>query len=159
MLITLLLHWELKGESSFTFDDNAISPLLFFLPLWSSSNIKLDLGLNSNTLKSPWNKTGYKNLVTQFFQVVDVRVKPTANTANNKTLPTSAGIVRWTLSFCIVIYLMKLFDSLVLEDCYEPESVDYATWRKFWCNKRWMSSNTMVLLIGQRPLLHRCSTL
>ena len=60
------------------------------------------------------------------FQFVDMQMETTANTANNKTLPTSAAIVRWTLSLCIVIYFMKWFDSLVLVDCYEPESVDYA---------------------------------
>ena len=65
-------------------------------------------------------------LVTVFLQIVDMGLQPTANTANNKTLLTSAAILRWTLPFYIVKYLMKLLDSLVLDDCYEPEYVDYA---------------------------------
>ena len=43
---------------------------------------------------------------------------PGTNTANNKTTMLTAATERWTLSFCIVLYLLELFDSLVLEDYY-----------------------------------------
>ena len=51
---------------------------------------------------------------------------PTKNTANNKTTMLTAATEHWTLSFCIVLYLLELFDSLVLEDCCALENVGHA---------------------------------
>lgn len=70
---------------------------------------------------------GDKKLKTVFFPFVDAQMAPTANTANNKTPKPTAATVRWTPSFYIEIYSMRLFDSLVLVDSYEPESADYTT--------------------------------
>ena len=48
---------------------------------------------------------------------------PTKNTANNKTTMLTAATEHWTLCLFIVLYLLELFDSLVLEDCSELEKV------------------------------------
>ena len=41
---------------------------------------------------------------------------PATNTANNKTTSLTAATERFTLSFCIVLYLLDVVDSLLLED-------------------------------------------
>ena len=51
-----------------------------------------------------------------YFQVLEARMAPATNVANNKTLMPTEATERWTLSFCIVWYLLELFDSLPLED-------------------------------------------
>ena len=71
---------------------------------------------------------------------------------------TTKPTVRWTPSFYIQIYSMKLFDSLVLVESYEPESVAFATWRKLLCNKRWMLSNTLLCLSMRLLSPHHDST-
>ena len=58
-----------------------------------------------------------------YVQFLGKRMAPTKNTANNKTAMLTAVTVHWTLSFCIVLYLLELFDSLVLEDCSELKNV------------------------------------
>ena len=44
------------------------------------------------------------------------RTTPATNTANNKTTLLTAATERWTLSFCIVLNLLKVVDSLLVED-------------------------------------------
>ena len=61
-----------------------------------------------------------------YFQSLGKRMAPTKNTANNKTTILTAATGHWTLSFCIVLYLLELFDSLVLEDCCALENVGQA---------------------------------
>ena len=51
---------------------------------------------------------------------------PTKNTANNKTTMLTAATEHWIMSFCIVLYLLELFDSRVLEDCSALENVGHA---------------------------------
>ena len=48
---------------------------------------------------------------------------PATNTANNKTTMPTEATERWTLSFCIVLYLLELYDSLPLKDYYGLECV------------------------------------
>ena len=57
------------------------------------------------------------------FSISRRRMAPTKNTVNKKTTLLTAATGRWTLSFCIVLHLLDLFDSLVLEDCYGFECV------------------------------------
>ena len=45
------------------------------------------------------------------------------NAANNKTATLTEATKRWKPSFCIVLYLLGLFDSLPLEDYYGLECV------------------------------------
>ena len=65
-------------------------------------------------------------LTSVYFQFLDARMALTTCTGNSKTPKLTAATVRWTPSFCIGIYSMELFDSLVLEDCYELAFVDDA---------------------------------
>ena len=60
-----------------------------------------------------------------YFKFLGKGMAPTKNAANNKTTMLTAATEHWTLSFCtcIVLYLLELFDSLVLEDCSELEQV------------------------------------
>ena len=58
-----------------------------------------------------------------YFQFLGKRTAPTKNTANNKTTMLTAATEHWTLSFCIVLYLLELFDSMVLKDYSELENV------------------------------------
>ena len=59
-----------------------------------------------------------------YVQFLGKRMAPTENTANNKTtIMLTAATEHWTLSFCMVLYLLELFDSLVLEDCSELKNV------------------------------------
>jgi len=41
---------------------------------------------------------------------------PATNAANNKTTLLTAASERWTLSFCIGLYLFDVVDTLLLED-------------------------------------------
>ena len=61
-----------------------------------------------------------------YFLSLGKRMAPIKNTANNKTTILTAATEHWTLSFCIVLYLLELFDSLVLEDCCALENVGHA---------------------------------
>ena len=65
----------------------------------------------------------WRTQMKDYFQFLEARLAPTKNTANNKTAMLTATTERWTLSFCIVLYLLELFDSLVLEGCYGLECV------------------------------------
>ena len=48
---------------------------------------------------------------------------PATNTAINKATLLSAATERFTLSFCIVLYLLDVVDSLLLEDLRRLERV------------------------------------
>ena len=41
---------------------------------------------------------------------------PATNAANNKKTLLTAASERWTLSFCIVLYLFDVVDTLLFED-------------------------------------------
>ena len=81
---------------------------------------------------------GWWTLMKDYFQFLGKRMAPTKDTATNKTTMLTAATEHWTLSFCIVLYLLKLFDSLVLEDCSELVKVGDAAWKKPLCNCTWM---------------------
>ena len=70
---------------------------------------------------------GNTKLTSVYLQFLDARMVLTANMGNNKTPKPTVATGRRTLSFCIVIYSMVLFDFVVLEYCYELEFVDDAT--------------------------------
>ena len=65
-------------------------------------------------------------LMKDYFQSLGKRMAPTKNTANNKTTLLTAATEHWIMSFCIVLYLLELFDSRVLEDCSALENVGHA---------------------------------
>ena len=86
---------------------------------------------------------GYKKLIDVYFGFLDKQRAP-PDMANNKTPRPFAATMRCGLSFCILMNSMKWFESLAPEDGYELEIVDDVVWRKFWCNKTGMLSNTVL---------------
>ena len=45
---------------------------------------------------------------------------------------------RWKLFFCIVLYLLELFDCLPLKDYYGLECAGDAACKRSWCNNTWI---------------------
>jgi len=53
-----------------------------------------------------------------YLEIVDGRMAPATKMANNKTKLLTAATERWTMSSCIVLQPLELFDSLSLEDYF-----------------------------------------
>ena len=75
-------------------------------------------------IKSAVVVNGMVNADEGLFSISRKRMVPAKNTADKKTTMLTAATEHWTLCFCIVLYLLELFDSLVLEDCSELKNVE-----------------------------------
>ena len=53
--------------------------------------------------------------MNDYLEIVDGRMAPTTYTANNKTTMPTAATQRLTVSSCIVLQPLELFESLSLE--------------------------------------------
>ena len=92
-----------SGREFFTFKNKIRCPSLLFLSLWSSKNTKLGLKLSWNTSKLWWKEERWRTLMNDYVEIVDGRMAPATNMANNKTTMLTAATERWTMSFCIVL--------------------------------------------------------
>ena len=95
-----------------------------------SNNTKLGLTLSWNTLKLQW----YLQPWRDYFQFFDKRMASATKAASNKTAMLTEAKERWKLFFCIVLYLLELFDSLPLEDYYGLKCVGDVACKKSWRN-------------------------